>query len=81
MVTGPAGRTLLVGRWSVVGFTNKFGNTAQGLRGRIKRTVGELTGDRSLRASGRLDEVASRLKRLVQKITEKSRRRVRGLRR
>ena len=47
---------------SEVGFADKFSNKVQELRGRMKRTAGEVSGDRRLEAEGRSEEVRGRLK-------------------
>ena len=55
---------------AVVSFTDKLRNKAQQLRGRIKRNTGEVTGDRSLQARGRADEVKGNLKQTGEKIKD-----------
>ena len=60
---------------AVVSFTDKLKNKAQELRGRIKRNTGEVTGDRSLQAKGRADEVKGNLKQTGEKIKDAFRRR------
>jgi uncharacterized protein YjbJ (UPF0337 family) len=55
---------------AVVSLTNKLRNKAQQLRGRIKRNTGEITGDRSLQARGRADEVKGNLKQTGEKIKD-----------
>lgn len=49
---------------------DKFTNKAQELRGRVKRNTGEVTGDRSLQAEGRADEVKANLKQAGEKIKD-----------
>jgi uncharacterized protein YjbJ (UPF0337 family) len=55
---------------AVVSFTDRLRNKAQEMRGRLKRTTGEVTGDRSLQASGRADEVKGGLKQTGEKIKD-----------
>jgi uncharacterized protein YjbJ (UPF0337 family) len=50
-----------------VSFADKFRAKAQALRGRMKRNTGEVTGDRSLQAEGRADEVMGNLKQASEK--------------
>jgi uncharacterized protein YjbJ (UPF0337 family) len=66
---------------AVVSFTDKVRNKAQQLRGRIKRNTGEVTGDRSLQARGRADEVKGNLKQTGEKIKDAFRGRGRRRRR
>ena len=51
-------------------FADKLTNKMQELRGRVKRNTGEVTGDRSLQAEGRADEVKGNLKQAGQKIKD-----------
>ena len=51
-------------------FADKFSNKAQEFRGRIKRNTGEVTGDRSLQAEGRSDEVKGNLKQAGEKLKD-----------
>lgn len=51
-------------------FADKFRNKAQELRGRTKRNIGEVTGDRGLQAEGRADEVKSNLKQAGEKVKD-----------
>jgi uncharacterized protein YjbJ (UPF0337 family) len=51
-------------------FADKFTNKVQELRGRAKRNTGEVTGDRSLQAEGRADEVKGNLKQAGEKIKD-----------
>jgi uncharacterized protein YjbJ (UPF0337 family) len=53
-----------------VSFADKFRNKTQELRGRIKWNTGEVTGDRSLQAEGRADEVMGNLKQAGEKIKD-----------
>jgi len=53
-----------------VSFADKITNKAQELRGRVKRNAGEVTGDRSLQAEGRADEVKANLKQTGEKIKD-----------
>jgi uncharacterized protein YjbJ (UPF0337 family) len=46
-----------------VSFANKFRDKAQVLRGRIKRNIGEVTGNRRLQSEGSADKVIGNLKR------------------
>jgi uncharacterized protein YjbJ (UPF0337 family) len=55
---------------AVVSFTDKLRNKAQVLRGWIKRNTGEVTGNRSLQARGRADEVKGNLKQTGEKIKD-----------
>ena len=55
---------------AVVSFTDKLRNKAQELRGRIKRNTGEVTGDRSLQAEGRADELKGNAKQIGEKIKD-----------
>jgi uncharacterized protein YjbJ (UPF0337 family) len=56
-----------VGSVSDVGFADKFSNTFQELRGRMKRNAGEVSGDRRLEFKGRSEEVRGRLKQAGEK--------------
>ncbi len=49
---------------------DKFRNKAQELRGRTKRNIGEVTGDRGLQAEGRADEVKGKLKQVGEKVKD-----------
>ena len=51
-------------------FADKFRDKAQELRGRIRRNTGEVTGDRSLQAEGRADEVMGNLRQAGEKIKD-----------
>ncbi len=51
-------------------FTDKIANKVQELRGRVKRNTGEVTGDRSLQAQGRADEVTGHLKQAGEKLKD-----------
>jgi uncharacterized protein YjbJ (UPF0337 family) len=51
-------------------FADKFTNKVQELRGRVKRNTGEVTGDRSLQAEGRADEVKGNLKQAGENIKD-----------
>lgn len=53
-----------------MGVGDKISNKAQELRGRVKRNTGEVTGDRSLQAEGRADEVKGSLKQAGEKIKD-----------
>lgn len=66
-------------RVEAVSFADKFSNKAQELRGRVKRNIGEVTGDRRLRAEGGADEVKGNLKQAGEKIKDAFR--TRGTRR
>jgi uncharacterized protein YjbJ (UPF0337 family) len=55
---------------TAVSFTDKLRHKAQELRGRIKRNTGEVTGDRSLQARGRADEMKGHLKQTGEKIKD-----------
>jgi uncharacterized protein YjbJ (UPF0337 family) len=68
---------------AVVSFADKLKDKAQQLRGRVKRNVGEVTGDRRLQAEGRIDEVMGNLKQTGEKVKDAfrgrgTRRRYRG---
>ncbi len=54
----------------VVGFADKMNNKVRKLRGRIKRNVGEVTGDRNLQAAGRAEEVGGDRNRIGEKIKD-----------
>ena len=71
----PLGVTFAIGvsldeEVSVVGFADKLNNKVRKLRGRIKRNVGEVTGDRNLQAAGRAEEVGGDRNRIGQKIKD-----------
>ena len=51
-------------------FADKFRDKAQELRGRIKRSTGEVTGNRRLQAEGRTEEVLGNLKQTGEKIKD-----------
>jgi uncharacterized protein YjbJ (UPF0337 family) len=51
-------------------FADRFTNKVQELRGRVKRNTGEVTGDRSLQAEGRADEMKGNLKQAGEKIKD-----------
>lgn len=51
-------------------FADKFRNKAQELRGRIKRSTGEATGDRRLEAEGKADELMGNLKQAGEKVKD-----------
>ena len=51
-------------------FADKFTSKVQELRGRVKRNTGEVTGDRSLQAEGRADEVKGNLKQAGEKVKD-----------
>ena len=51
-------------------FADKFRDKAQELRGRIKRSTGEVTGNRRLEAEGRAEEVLGNLKQAGEKIKD-----------
>jgi uncharacterized protein YjbJ (UPF0337 family) len=53
-----------------VSFADKFRDKAQELRGRIKRSTGEVTGNRRLEAEGRAEEVLGNLKQAGEKIKD-----------
>jgi uncharacterized protein YjbJ (UPF0337 family) len=55
---------------TIVSFADKARVKAQELRGRIKRTTGEVTGDRRLEAEGRTDEVMGNLKQAGEKVKD-----------
>jgi len=55
---------------TVVSFADKFRNKAQELRGTIKRTTGKVTGDRSLQAEGKADEMLGNLKQAGEKVKD-----------
>ncbi len=60
---------------AVVSFADKVRVKAQEMRGRIKRNIGEVTGDRGLEAEGRTDEVMGNLKQAGEKVKDAFRRR------
>jgi uncharacterized protein YjbJ (UPF0337 family) len=51
-------------------FADMLTSKMQELRGRVKRNTGEVTGDRSLQAEGRADEVKGNLKQAGEKIKD-----------
>ena len=51
-------------------FADKFRNKAQELRGYIKRSAGETTGDRRLEAEGRADQLMGNLKQAGEKVKD-----------
>jgi uncharacterized protein YjbJ (UPF0337 family) len=53
-----------------VSFADKFRDKVQVLRGRIKRSTGELTGSGRLQAEGRADEVMGNLKQAGEKVKD-----------
>jgi uncharacterized protein YjbJ (UPF0337 family) len=53
-----------------VGFADKLSNRVQKLRGRMKRTTGEVSGDRRLEAEGRSEEVRGGLKQAAEKLKD-----------
>jgi uncharacterized protein YjbJ (UPF0337 family) len=53
-----------------MGFADKLTSKVQELRGRVKRNTGEVTGDRSLQAQGRADEVKGNLRQAGEKIKD-----------
>jgi uncharacterized protein YjbJ (UPF0337 family) len=55
---------------AVVSFADKVRNKAEELGGRIKRNVGEASGDWRLQAEGRADEVRANLKQAGEKIKD-----------
>ena len=53
----------------MVGKAKKLNHRTRRLRGRIKRTAGQVTGDRALHAAGQAEQASTTLGRVVQKIT------------
>jgi uncharacterized protein YjbJ (UPF0337 family) len=53
-----------------VTFADKFRDKTQELRGRIKRSTGEVTGNRRLEAEGRAEEAIGNLKQAGEKIKD-----------
>jgi uncharacterized protein YjbJ (UPF0337 family) len=53
-----------------VSFADKFRDKAQVLRGRLKRSTGEVTGDWRLQAEGRADEVMGNLRQAGEKVKD-----------
>lgn len=51
-------------------FAKQLSNKAQEMRGRIKRNMGEITGNRRIRADGRADELKSSLKQAGEKVKD-----------
>lgn len=49
---------------------DKMNNKARELRGRIKRNAGQVTGDRSLEAEGRAEEMGGNLRQAGEKIKD-----------
>jgi uncharacterized protein YjbJ (UPF0337 family) len=58
------------GKETVVSFANKFRDKAQVLRGRIKRNIGEVTGNRRLQSEGSADKVIGNLKQAGEKVKD-----------
>lgn len=58
------------GKEAIVSFGDKVRDKAQELRGRIKRNIGEVTGNRRLQAEGRTEEVIGNLKQAGEKIKD-----------
>jgi uncharacterized protein YjbJ (UPF0337 family) len=54
----------------VVSFADKFRDKAQVLRGRIKRSTGEATGNKRLQAEGSADKVMGNLKQAGEKVKD-----------
>jgi uncharacterized protein YjbJ (UPF0337 family) len=53
-----------------VSFADKVRDKAQVLRGRVKRDIGQVTGNRRLQAEGRVDEVMGNLKQAGEKVKD-----------
>ena len=51
-------------------FANKFRDKTQVLRGRVKRDIGQVTGNRRLQAEGSVDEVMGNLKQAGEKVKD-----------
>jgi uncharacterized protein YjbJ (UPF0337 family) len=54
----------------VVSFADKVRDKAQVLRGRVKRDIGQVTGNRRLQAEGSVDEVMGSLKQAGEKVKD-----------
>jgi uncharacterized protein YjbJ (UPF0337 family) len=54
----------------VVSFADKVRDKAQVLRGRVKRDIGQVTGNRRLQAEGSADEVMGNLKQAGEKVKD-----------
>jgi uncharacterized protein YjbJ (UPF0337 family) len=54
----------------VVSFADKVRDKAQVLRGRVKRDIGQVTGNRRLQAEGSVDEVMGNLKQAGEKVKD-----------
>jgi uncharacterized protein YjbJ (UPF0337 family) len=57
-----------------VGFTDKMNNKAREIRGRIKRSTGDVTGNPRLQAEGRAEEMTGNLRQAGEKIKDAFRR-------
>jgi uncharacterized protein YjbJ (UPF0337 family) len=53
-----------------VSFADKVRDKAQVLRGRVKRDIGQVTGNRRLQAEGSVDEVMGNLKQAGEKVKD-----------
>jgi uncharacterized protein YjbJ (UPF0337 family) len=53
-----------------VSFADKIRDKAQVLRGRVKRDIGQVTGNRRLQAEGSVDEVMGNLKQAGEKVKD-----------
>jgi uncharacterized protein YjbJ (UPF0337 family) len=53
-----------------MGASDKIKNTSQATRGKVKRKVGEATGDNKLKAKGRADQAKGNLKQAGEKIKD-----------
>ncbi|HEY3693955.1 MAG: hypothetical protein QOH09_4536 [Pseudonocardiales bacterium] len=51
-------------------FADKVRDKAQVLRGRVKRDIGQVTGNRRLQAEGSVDEVMGNLKQAGEKVKD-----------
>jgi uncharacterized protein YjbJ (UPF0337 family) len=54
----------------VVSFADKVRDKAQVLRGRVKRDIGQVTGNRRLQAEGSVDEMMGNLKQAGEKVKD-----------
>jgi uncharacterized protein YjbJ (UPF0337 family) len=49
--------------------------TSDKIKGRVKEAVGALTGNRRLKRQGKVDQVTGKIKRLVERVIDKSKKR------
>ena len=54
------------------------GGTIDKAKGRAKEAAGALTGDRKLKSEGKLDQAAGKVKDVVDRVSDKAKRAIRG---